>query len=177
MPIPMKWYVTLWGRLSALCSCLFGLTLMAATHVAPPGGIAPVLVPPGGLAIDGNLEANLPIAGIGDWTGSGGVLASNGAPLNSLTTIHRIDPFGNSGGDIIFGGGLKWFDNPNTWRWTTGKPSSKTEINNMLFHLGRDIEGHTWVSVAADRANTSGDSYIDFEFLQNFLVRNSDGSF
>ena len=184
MPIPMKWYVTIWGRLLALGCCLLSLSLIAAdpgSHVPPPGGVVPVLVPTGGLGIDGNLEANLPAAGVGDWiargTGGDGVLASNGAPLNLLTTIHRIDPFGNSNSDIIFTGGLKWFDDPNTWRWTTGKPSSKTEINNMLFHLGHDAEGHIWVSVAADRASTSGDSYIDFEFLQNFLVRNGDGSF
>ena len=31
--------------------------------------------------------------------------------------------------------------------------------------------------IAADRLSTSGDSYIDFEFLQNTLTRNSDGSF
>ena len=47
----------------------------------------------------------------------------------------------------------------------------------MLFHVTTDADGHTWVIVAADRLSTSGDSYIDFEFLQNPLTRNSNGTF
>ena len=30
----------------------------------------------------------------------------------------------------------KWLDDPNTWGWTDSKPSSKTDINNVLMHLG-----------------------------------------
>ena len=57
--------------------------------------------------------------------------------------------------DVIFAGGNKWADDPNTWGWTTGKPSSKTDINNVLLHLASDAEGHTWAVISADRASTS----------------------
>ena len=153
---------------------------LAAQAVPPPTGVAPVLVPVGGFAIDGDLLANTPTLGVGDWLpgagGAGGsVLDAKGVPLNPGTTFHLIDPYNSN--DDTFGGGLKWTDNPNTWRWTTGSASAKTDINNVLLHVGSDANGHTWVIIAADRASTSGDSYIDFEFLQNTLTKNSDGSF
>src|SRR5206468_5965399 len=56
-------------------------------------------------------------------------------------------------------------------------PSGKTDINNVLMHIGTDTNGHTWTIVAADRASTSGDSYIDFEFLQNALTKSNNGAF
>jgi hypothetical protein len=104
------------------------------------------------------------------------VLDATGAPLNPATTFHFSDPY-NSGADNTFVGGLKWTDDPSTWRWTTGSASSKTDINNVLLHITTDANGHSWLIIAADRASTSGDSYIDFEFLQNNLTINSDGSF
>src|SRR5262249_27637451 len=120
-----------------------------------------------------------PIANLGDWVattnaGSGtGVLTLAGVPINTNTTFHFSDPYGNSGSDLCFSGGLKWTDDPNSWTWTTNKASSKTDINNVLLHITSDTNGHSWVIVAADRLSTSGDSYIDFEFLQNTLVRNT----
>src|SRR5437879_10641994 len=126
--------------------------------------------------------ANTPAANVCDWllstnSGTGGaVLDATGAPLNPATTFHFVDPY-NSSSDNTFVGGLKWTDDPNTWNWTTGKASSKTDINNVLMHIAFDSNGHTWVIVAADRFSTSGDSYIDFEFLQNSLVANSNGTF
>src|SRR5439155_19580625 len=51
------------------------------------------------------------------------------------------------------------------------------DINNALLHVAVDTNGHSWVIVAADRLSTSGDSYIDFEFLQNSLVRTNNGKF
>ena len=116
-------------------------------------------------------------ADAGDWLagpgGAGGaVLAPNGAPLNPAMTFHFVDPY-DADNDETFIGGLKWTDNPNTWGWTTGKASGKTDINNVLFHVTTDADGHTWLIVAADRLSTSGDSYIDFEFLQNPLTRNA----
>jgi hypothetical protein len=149
---------------------------LAAHAVPPPTGIAPVTVPTGGFAIDGKLIAS---GGIGDWlagTGGAGVLNNSGAPLNSGTTFHFIDPY-NSGSDKIFAGGAKWDDDPNTWQWTTGKPTAKNDMNNVLLHVTTDTNLHTWLVIAADRLSTSGDSYIDFEFLQNSLVRNKNGGF
>jgi hypothetical protein len=150
-----------------------------ALAINPPNGIAPVQVPSGGFGIDGDLIANTPIRNVGDWmpgangTGSS-VLNTNGAPLNPATTFHFIDQY-NSTSDNTFAGGLKWTDDPNTWTWTTGKASSKTDINNVLLHVSQDANGHTWIIIAADRFSTSGDSYIDFEFLQNTLMTNAIG--
>src|SRR5438105_4530013 len=150
----------------------FWLSLFSAAAVPPPIGVAPVLVPAGGFAIDGDVLANIAAINTGDWTlgtnsGSGGaVLSAAGVPLNPSTTFHFVDPY-NSSADETFAGGLKWTDNPNNWKYASGKPSSKTDINNVLMHIAPDAQGHTWTVVAADRASTSGDSYIDFEFLQN----------
>jgi hypothetical protein len=169
------------GWTNFLLFVLLALWALTAQAVPPPTGLAPVLSPPGGFAIDGNLLANTPDAAAGDWLsgpgGTGGaVLGANGTPLNPAMTFHFVDPY-NTTDDETFGGGLKWTDNPNTWDWTTGKPSGKTDINNVLFHVTTDADGHTWIIVAADRLSTSGDSYIDFEFLQSPLTRNSNGTF
>src|SRR5512136_1367774 len=107
---------------------LVTLTILAgmlrAYCVPPPTGVAPVTVPAGGFGIEGDLQANL---GVGDWlpgtNGTGGVLDNAGNPLNPATTFHFTDLY-NSSADQTFVGGLKWGDDPNTWQWTTGKPSS-----------------------------------------------------
>src|SRR5690349_8017718 len=122
--------------------------------VPPPTGVAPVLIPAGGFSIEGDLTANSPSAGAGDWLpgpgGAGGsVLDASGAPLNPATTFHLTDLY-NSTSDNTFSGG-KWTDDPNTWQWTPSKASSKTDINNVLMHLAFDANGHTWLVVAADR--------------------------
>src|SRR5690348_12628402 len=152
----------------ARMGCVFGAILLcglALQAVPPPTGVAPVLVPSGGFAIDGDLQANTPATGVGDWLpglagGGGSVLDTTGAPLNAATTFHFVDPF-NSSADNTFVGGLKWTDDPGTWHWTTGQASSKTDINNVLLHITTDANGHSWLVIAADRSSTSGDSYID----------------
>src|ERR1044071_6407696 len=182
-------HTTFKGRARAIVPALNFIVLTLAVLRAltvlatpPPAGVAPVLVPAGGFSIDGDLMANTPLANAGDWllstnSGSGGsVLDASGNPLNPSTTFHFRDLY-NSTSDNDFVGGLKWTDNPNVWQWTTSKASSKTDINNVLFHTAIDSEGHTWVIIAADRASTSGDSYIDFEFLQNPLLANTNGTF
>src|SRR5437899_8315667 len=140
----------------------------------PPAGVAAVTVPAGGFAIDGDLFANTPIPTIGDWVTNsatgGGVLTASGVPLNASTTFHFTDSYDGST-DVIFAGGLKWTDNPTNWSWTIGKANGKTDINNVLLHTATDLSGHSWLAIAADRQSTSGDSYIDFEFLQNTLTR------
>ncbi len=145
----------------------------------PSAGVAPVSVPAGGFSIDGDLFANIPDANVGDWitnsVSGGGVLNQAGVPLNALTTFHFIDQY--NGNDIIFSGGLKWTDNPTNWSWTVGKANGKTDINNVLLHTATDTNGHSWIAIAADRLSTSGDSYIDFELLQNTLVRTGSGGF
>jgi hypothetical protein len=114
------------------------LCAIAAQAVPPPSGIAPVISPTGGFAIDGNLMANSPVTNVGDWllstnAGTGGaVLDATGAPLNATTTFHFKDSY-NSTADNTFSGG-KWTDDPGTWQWTPGKANSKTDINNVLLH-------------------------------------------
>ena len=166
------------GRITQVSLRIFSIVLglllccrFAAQATPPPTGIAPLLAPAGGFAIDGNLLANTPAANAGDWlpstnSGSGGnVLDASGVPLNTTTTFHFADAF-NSGLDNTFSGG-KWMANPTNWQWTTSKANSKTDINNVLLHTSLDADGHSWVVIAADRQSTSGASYIDFEFLQN----------
>ncbi|HEX5221955.1 MAG TPA: hypothetical protein VFZ59_20500 [Verrucomicrobiae bacterium] len=160
------------------------LPTMLAVAAPLPGGGAPITTPAGGFGIDGDLLANSPLAGIGDWTantnlapGSGlGVLNAAGASLDPLRSFRFVDAF-NDTGDQIFAGGDKWMDDPNTWNWTTGKPSSKTDINNVLLNIGTDTNGHIWAVIAADRLSTSGESYIDFELLQSPLTLNGNGAF
>src|SRR5688572_1368045 len=91
-------------------------------------GVSPMVPPPGGLALDGNLRANTPTAGVGDWmpgapgSGSGGsVLNGLGVPIDPTTTYHSIDGFVT--GDDIFDGGTKKNDNPNFVTWKRGNPS------------------------------------------------------
>src|ERR1041385_2739394 len=67
----------------------------------PPAGTALVTVPTGGFALDGDLQANTPVSGIGDWvagsSGSGGfVLNNDGTPVNGTTTFHLTDLFNNA---------------------------------------------------------------------------------
>ena len=60
---------------------LLALWALTAQAVPPPTGVAPVLSPPGGFAIDGDLLANTPDAGAGDWlSGPGG---TGGAVLDA----------------------------------------------------------------------------------------------
>ena len=165
---------------------LFGAALgvvlptMLAIAAPLPGGLAPITPPAGGFSIDGDLLANSPFAGPGDWMANSGavsgfgVLSAAGAPLDPLRSFHFIDAFNNTA-DEAFAGGEKWTDNPNTWNWTTGKPSAKTDINNVLLSIGADTNGHIWAVIAADRLSTSGVSYIDFEFVQSPLTLNTNG--
>jgi len=165
-----------------LACCVLTATLLWGVRlraIPPPSGVAPVLVPAGGFGIDGEVVAGSAGVAAGDWMagpGGAGVLKSDGTPVNPATTFHFVDPY-NSSSDNTFGGGLKWTDDPNTWTWGLGKASSKTDINNVLLHLSTDVSGHSWIVIAADRFSTSGDSYIDFEFLQNTLTTNANGTF
>jgi hypothetical protein len=139
----------------------------------PPAGTALVTVPAGGFALDGDLQANTPISGVGDWvagpSGSGGfVLNNNGTPVNGTTTFHLTDLYASSS-DNNFAGGKKVDDNPNIWTWVENPVNSKQDINNAVLHFTTDANGHNWLVVSADRLSNNGDSYIDFEFLQNTL--------
>src|SRR5262245_25840160 len=80
--------------------------------IVPPSGTVPLSVPAGGFGIDGDLQANTPAVGVGDWVpgpaGSGGsVLDSAGNPISSINTFHLIDAY-ESAFDDNFAGGDKW---------------------------------------------------------------------
>src|SRR5438876_12106033 len=85
---------------------------LSAFATPPPSGIAPVISPAGGFAIDGDLMANTPGMNVGDWLGTtngsgGGVLSAAGVPLDPTRTFHFVDLY-NSGNDTSFVGGRKW---------------------------------------------------------------------
>jgi hypothetical protein len=147
------------------------------------GQIAPISTPTGGFHIDGNLRANTPTAGIGDWlpspvgtSGSGGfVMSDGGVPVNPATTQLLVKDAYNSTSDLVFKGGNKFDGNPNTdWGWTASKPTGKDDINNAMYHLYTDGTNR-WLIIGSDRLATTGTSYIDFEFLQKTLTRNPSG--
>ena len=167
------------GRLNrALCATLLACGL-AAQAVPPPSGIAPVTVPAGGFSIGGEVVAGP----AGDWMAGpnhAGVLDSAGVPLNAGTTFHFVDAYSSSSDNIFAtssGNHNKWNNDPNTWTWAKGSVSAKSDINNVLLHVTTDANLHTWLIIAGDRMQGGSDSYIDFEFLQNTLVANGDGTF
>lgn len=142
---------------------------------------APVLIPTGGFAIDGNLKANLTAANVGDWVagpgGTGGfVINDDGSVLDASKTFVIDDPY-NSSSDIIFTEGSKGNSNPNTdWAWANSTAPDKNEINKALIHLARDANDDVWMMMGGDRLSTNGTAYIDFELLQNSLTRNTNNN-
>ena len=152
-------------------------------------GTAPVSYPTGGFAIDGNLLSCTPIpdsSGVGDWvvnplitpcTGGGVLSYPAGLPLNINQTF-RIEDSYNSQADTIFTSGSKFDDDPNTWTWTTSKPTGKDDMNHGMVHFATDTTtGDVWFIMAGDRYATTGTSYLDFEILQNSLTYGPNGTF
>ncbi|MCI0743799.1 MAG: HYR domain-containing protein, partial [Verrucomicrobia subdivision 3 bacterium] len=167
-------------RLSAILAALFVTLAHGAFAAAPPAGTALVNPPAGGFAIEGDLLANTPAAGIGDWVSnsvSGGfVLYTNGTPVNPLLTFHlsdsAVDPEDN------FSQG-KLNQNPNVdWQWAISPVGNKVNIHHALIHFARDSSNNLWAVIAGDRSSPNGNAYIDFEFLQNplTLTTNVDGT-
>jgi gliding motility-associated-like protein len=162
--------------------CLLCISLLfPSTTIAQ--NTAPVNPPAGGFRIEGDLQANTPALGVGDWipgpAGSGGyVMTSAGVVLNPTRTFHFIDAYGS--GDDVFTSGHRDDDpnDPTKWKWGIGSANNKTDINNALLHFTTNTSNnHTWAIFAADRASNSGTSYLDFEFLQGTLTKNANGTF
>src|SRR5262245_20598593 len=90
--------------------CALWAWVQAAHADTPPTGTAPVNPPAGGFGIEGNLLANNPTNGVGDWVtnsaGGGAVLRTNGVPFDTQATIHIVDLYDNNS-DNIFSGGKK----------------------------------------------------------------------
>ncbi len=168
------------GQASSLVASVT-FTDSPTTGFVPPVGTAPIIVPAGGFGIEGDLQANTPGVGIGDWipgpAGAGeSVLDLAGNPVHPAITFHLLDAF-DSGLDDNFGGGDKVDEDPNTWGWIKNPVGDKVDINNALIHFTTAPNGHQWIVIAGDRRSDNGDAYIDFEFLQNSLTvtTNADG--
>jgi hypothetical protein len=142
--------------------------------------LAPVNPPTGGFRIDGGLKANTPVVGEGDWVvgpaGAGGFVLSNaGIPTNAATTGWKTDAY-NSAQDFIFTSGSKFNDIISALQWTQSSAPDKNDINNAMFHVSVNTSTQDqWIVIGGDRLSTNGTSYIDCEFLQNTLTRNSSG--
>jgi hypothetical protein len=146
---------------------------------------APVNPPTGGFKIDGQVKANVSFPG-GDWVqgaaGTGGfVLAPVVAGSVTYTAVSGIqarlirDDY-NSTTDLVFSGSA-FADDPNTWKWAASKAANKCDINNGMYAVSTDNINNKWIMMGGDRYVTTGTSYIDFEFYQGILTRNSNGTF
>jgi hypothetical protein len=99
-------------------------------------------------------------------------------PFPSPFVLVRHDTDGTGNNDRVFKGmSNKLSDNPNTYSWKNGSAPQKDDIGNGAFAFWLDSANKLWVAVSGDRSSINGDSYIDFEFLQNSLVRNDNGGF
>ena len=166
----------------------FGLGMYSLEPVQAQQGVAPVVIPAGGCAIDGNLLSRTPTtppfsSENGDFlpndgaAGSGGyVFTLAGVPVDTTAAFHIIDGY-DAADSSIFTGGSKFNHDPNTWVWKPGKAPAKDDINNTLFFFSSDSLGNLWFIGSGDRKKTNGNTYLDFELLQNPLYKNSDSTF
>ena len=176
-PNQKKWVNYLFSSFK-ICFLVF-FVLISSKSLGQWTPIAPVNPPTGGFNIDGTLKAG---ATVGDWvTGLGGgyVLQSSGSPVTwgsviSSTTKFTRDAYNNTDDDIYTGSAFS--DNPNDWKWTTGKATNKCDISTSMFHLSSSSNSK-WIILGGDRLTTTGTSYIDFEFYQGVLTKTPTGGF
>jgi len=137
--------------------------------------IAAVNPPTGGFNIDGRVVVN---SAAGDWaegTGGGGFVFNTDRTVNGALNAKLLSDAFDSTSDLIFSGS-SFSDNPNMWKWSAGKATSKCDINNVML-LATTSANSKWVILGGDRFTTTGTSYIDFEFLQGILTRVPNGDF
>ena len=167
---------------------VFLLVVMSSffrTTVFAQIGTALVAPPTGGFRIQGDLIANTPSSGIGDWMWNPAILGSgrgvlnypSGTVIDPTKTFHRIDLLGNSDLETFTGGSSKYLNDPNVWLWSPGSVPAKNDINHALIHFSNDAAGNLWIMMGADRSSVSGTSYIDFELFQNTVTKNANGTF
>jgi hypothetical protein len=167
---------------------VIGLDLYSPETAQAQQGVVPTTIPYGGFAIDGNLLSRIPTtppfsSDKGDFLpndgapGSGGyVFTLDGVPVDTVTAFHLTDGYDTDDSNI-FTEGSKLNNDPNTWKWKTGKPPAKDDINHALFFFASDSLGNIWFVGSGDRKNTNGNTYLDFELLQNPLYKNQDETF
>ncbi|MFV8225659.1 Ig-like domain-containing protein, partial [Christiangramia aquimixticola] len=147
----------------------------------------PILDPPGRFEIDGNLTAKDVPDGIDwapFWNGNEYVLSGNNyiffeeeklingqlktvtSAVDPNTSVFVIDPI-ESALDSVFGGGLKYTDDPTQWKSKqAGASPGKGDMSTAFYHISRNSQGDQWLFVGSDRLKNNGTSYIDFEFFQ-----------
>ena len=162
-------------------------------------GNVPVVWPTGGFGVDGDAFANQPTPGVGDWwpaPGAGGSVFTAGGvvipPPAGTTVVNFLDKYkGDPEDDItVFAQSDKINDNPNTYNVKAGTVPPKDDMQHAIavFTWGNPTlttptyaaTGNAtdlWVLFAADRWQVNGSSYIDFEFNQNAITLNPDGTF
>ncbi len=184
-PYPVSNQVKCVDCLSSSLKICFFIFLISSKSFAQ---VAPVDPPTGGFRIEGDVKANVPTVGQGDWvSGASGAgtyviqfVSPNWVPVNLTTTKFIQDAYNNTS-DLVFSGSA-FSDNPNTlgkgvgWKWSTGKATNKCDINNAMYHVTTSSDSK-WIILGGDRYTNDGTSYIDFEFLQNTLIRNDDNTF
>ena len=99
--------------------------------------------PTGGFEIDGDLISNSPTNGVGDWVlgnpGAGGFVLDNlGNPITVGTTELVRDLY-NVNNENVFTAGSKANDDPSTWTWALSSATGKGDINNVMYHIARDV--------------------------------------
>ncbi len=175
-----------------IITALFFALSSAVSGQSSIRGVAPVLYPAGGFAVDGDAIANYvqpgTFANVGDWfwfadyPGTGGSVFNMSTPdpydLNYPLSYHWNDGWMQGTDLTVFDGSNKIDDHPSTYAWKAGSAPNKNEINNatVQFSWGDPALGGVatdlWCSFAADRMVNNGDAYIDFEFLQKPLTMN-----
>jgi len=135
------------------------LTVLLLDKSFGQSGIAPVISPVGGFAIDGYLQRQ---GAAGDWgAGPGG-----NQPGSVVPYTHIQDIFGSRVHDNVISKG-RFQDNPNSYEWELKKPNSRTDIANTGFFITSDQSNNAWMIVYGDRLSSNGKSILEFEFLQN----------
>jgi hypothetical protein len=157
------------------------MILAAVTGFGQPG-IAPVSTPVNGFKIDGFLQRQS--ADAGDWlAGPGGsepgtfLLTNGGFPVSPFFGFVHSSDLWDSNDDDVFAANSKFSDNPNTMRWTRKRANPRNDINHGIAFATQNLDdGHIWVIVSGDRYATSGTDILDFEFLQNPVLKTEPGN-
>ena len=160
----------------AHCRFLFTLSLLYLSS-SSFAQLAPVSPPVGGFRIDGDLKAGTPSTGEGDWlsgTSGGYVFYNTGVSVDPERSLLIRDRYHSTGDDVFSGSAFS--QNPNSWKWVTASAANKTDINNGMYHIASS-GNQKWIIMGGDRESNTGTSYIDFEFYQGYLKKNTNGSF
>jgi hypothetical protein len=189
MIMEKKFYCFCKGLLPIFFLCCAVLFSTVAFGQYNKKGVAPVQIPSGGFAIDGDAFANKPVNGVGDWfefgVGDNWLINSDGTytvPYGDGEMLKMyIDVFKDKD-PTAFLSSNKINDNPATYSVGLANVPSKNDMQRAgaYFAFGDPAIGgdadDLWCIFAADRWEVNGESYIDFEFNQARMQLNTDGT-